>query len=107
MLQVRNPDAFQESVVQAAEPTVVMFWATWCPFCRRFKQEFERLAPSHPWRFAAVYLDDEDKPLWDDYAGDFVPTLALFHDGKVVDRLNGVLSYGISPEMVDGFRPRP
>src|SRR3989442_543321 len=68
MLQVKSPDAFQESVVQAKDPTVVMFWATWCPFCRRFKQEFEKLAASRPWHFAAVYLDDEGNPLWEDYA---------------------------------------
>jgi len=103
MLEVKDPAAFQKTVVESDEPTVVMFWATWCPFCRRFKQEFERLAASHPWRFAAVYLDDEDNPLWDDYAVDVVPTLALFHDGKVVDRLNGVLGYGISRKMVDDF----
>ena len=103
MLQVKDLAAFQETVVESDEPTVVMFWATWCPFCRRFKQEFERLASAHPWRFAAVYLDDEDNPLWDDYAVDVVPTLALFQDGKVVDRLNGVLGYGISRKMVDEF----
>ncbi|TLZ77713.1 MAG: thioredoxin family protein [Methanobacteriota archaeon] len=103
MLQVKDLAAFRETVVESDEPTVVMFWATWCPFCRRFKQEFERLAAAHPWRFAAVYLDDEDNPLWDDYAVDVVPTLALFQDGKVVDRLNGVLGYGISRKMVDEF----
>src|SRR2546426_5685382 len=86
MLQVRNPDAFQESVVQAAEPTVVMFWATWCPFCRRFKQEFEKPAAARPLRFAAVYLDDGDNPLWEDYTGDVAPTLSLFRGGNVGHR---------------------
>jgi len=103
MLQVKDPDAFQESVVQAKEPTVVMFWATWCPFCRRFKQEFEKLAASQPWRFAAVYLDDEDNPIWEDYAVEVVPTLALFRGGQLVDRLDGVLGYGIDRKMVDDF----
>src|SRR5439155_1968508 len=83
MLQVKDPEAFQESVVRAQEPTVVMFWATWCPFCRLFKQEFEKLAASRAGRFAAVYLDDEDNPLWEDYAVEVVPTLALFRGGKL------------------------
>ncbi|MGI0148444.1 MAG: thioredoxin family protein, partial [Thermoplasmata archaeon] len=103
---VRDANAFQTSVVRAAEPTVVMFWATWCPFCRRFKTEFERLASSHPWRFAAVYLDDESNPLWDDYAVEVVPTLALFRDGNVVDRLDGILGYGIDRSMVEAFARR-
>src|SRR3989449_6192681 len=29
---------------------------TWCPFCRRFKQEFDELAARRPRRFAAVDL---------------------------------------------------
>ena len=103
MLQVRDPDAFQESVLQAAEPTVVMFWATWCPFSRRFNVSFEKLASSRPWRFAAVYLDDEQNPLWEEYAVEVVPTLALFRDGKVADRLDGILGYGIDNRMVEEF----
>ena len=106
MLQVRDPAAFQTSVLEATEPTVVMFWATWCPFCRRFNSEFEKLASSRPWRFAAVYLDDESNPLWDDYSVDVVPTLALFRDGTVVDRLDGILGYGIDGAMVDAFLRR-
>src|SRR2546425_12421823 len=106
MLQVRNPGAFQESVVQAAEPTVVMFWATWCPFCRRFKQEFEKLAAPRPWRFAAVYLDDEDNPLWEDYAVDVVPTLALFRGGEGVRRPGGLLRYRDDQKKGDEFGPR-
>jgi len=103
MLQVRDPDAFQETVVQAREPTVVMFWATWCPFSRRFNAEFEKLAASRPWRFAAVYLDDEENPLWEEYAVEVVPTLALFREGKVADRLDGILGYGIDNRMVEEF----
>ena len=73
MLLVKDPDAFQTTVLEASEPTVVMFWATWCPFCRRFRKDFEELAASRPWRFAAVSLDDYDDPLWDDFAVDVVP----------------------------------
>src|SRR5207245_10732288 len=97
MLQVRNPDAFQESVVQAAEPTVVMFWATWCPFCRRFKQEFEKLAASRPWHFAAVYLDDEENPLSEDHAVEPVPTLALFRARTLVHPLDATPSSATAP----------
>src|SRR5437870_13488577 len=103
MLQVRDPDAFQETVIQAREPTVVMFWATWCPFSRRFNAEFEKLASSRPWRFAAVYLDDEENPLWEEYAVEVVPTLGLFRDGKLVERLDGILGYGIDQRMVEEF----
>ena len=103
MLQVKDPETFNTAVMQADGPTVVMFWATWCPFCRRFKQEFEKLESSRPWRFAAVYLDDESNPLWDEYAVNVVPTLAVFRDGKLLERMDGILGYGIDKAMVDDF----
>jgi thioredoxin 1 len=106
MIDVRDAEAFQISVLQSPEPTVVMFWATWCPFCRRFKAEFDRLTASRPGRFAAVYLDDENNPLWEDYAVEVVPTLALIRDGKVVERLDGILGYGIDRAMVESFLRR-
>src|SRR2546422_11048524 len=105
MLQVRNPDAFQESVVQAAEPTVVMFWATWCPFCRRFKQEFEKLAAPRPWRFAAVYLGDEDNPLWEGYAVDVVPPPALFPGGEGGEPPGGIPRHRGRPKKGGQVRP--
>ncbi len=103
MISVRDSDAFHRDVLESSEPTVVLFAATWCPFCRRFEGEFERLAASRPWRFATVYLDDEDNPLWDDYAVDVVPTLAVFRAGEVVARKDGVLGYGIDKKMVAEF----
>lgn len=106
MIDVRDPETFQTSVLQSAEPTVVMFWATWCPFCRRFKSELERVVSGRPGRFAAVYLDDENNPLWEEYAVAVVPTLALVRDGKVVDRLDGILGYGIDRGMVESFLRR-
>src|SRR5436190_21474660 len=103
MLKVRDPGRFQKSIVESPDPTVVMFWATWCPFSRRFNAEFEKLAASRPWRFAAVYLDDEENPLWEEYAVEVVPTLALSREGKVADRLDGILEYGIDNPMVEEF----
>src|SRR5437879_13388838 len=99
MLQVRDPDAFQETVVQAREPTVVMFWATWCPFSRRFNAEFEKLAASRPWRFAAVYLDDELHVLWDASGVEVVPSLPNFRPGLVADWLGSTAGIVVDTRM--------
>lgn len=103
MLEVRTADEFRGQVLEANAPTVAMFWATWCPFCRRFKPVFDKMSATKPWRFASVMLDDESNPLWDDYALEVVPTLALFREGDVVERVDGILGYGIDPSMVDEF----
>ena len=103
MLDVKDAKAFRADVLASGEPTVAPFWATWCPFCRRFKPEFDKLAARWPWRFASVYLDDESNPLWDDYSVEVVPTLALFRGGKLVDRQDGILGYGIDRKATDDF----
>ncbi len=103
MLEVKDAKSFRTQVLESSEPTVALFWATWCPFCRKYKPEFDRLAAQRPWRFASVYLDDESNPLWDTYAVEVVPTLALFRNGKLVDRQDGILGYGIDRKATDAF----
>lgn len=103
MLEAKDPDAFRKQVLAAPEPTVALFWATWCPFCRKFKPVFDTLAARKAWRFVSVFLDDESNPLWDDYAVDVVPTLALFRGGRLEAREDGILGYGIDGKMVDEF----
>lgn len=106
MLEVKNAKAFRTQVLESAQPTVVLFWATWCPFCRRYRPEFDKLEARFPWRFASVYLDDESNPLWDDYAVDVVPTIALFREGELVHRQDGILGYGIDRKATDAFAAR-
>ncbi|HLE54268.1 MAG TPA: thioredoxin family protein [Thermoplasmata archaeon] len=103
VLEAKDPNTFRKEVLESDQPTVALFWATWCPFCRKFKPEFDRLAAAKPWRFVSVYLDDESNPLWDDYAVDVVPTLVLFRGGELVEREDGVLGYGLDRRMVDDF----
>lgn len=103
---MKDLNAFRKEILETEEPTVALFWATWCPFCRKFRPEFNRLEAAKPWRFASVYLDDESNPLWDDYAVDVVPTLALFRGGKLVDREDGILGYGLDRRMVEDFVTR-
>ncbi|MGQ0797208.1 MAG: thioredoxin family protein [Methanobacteriota archaeon] len=103
MVEIRDENAFRREVLEARGPTVVLFWATWCPFCRRFKPEFDRLGSDLDVRLATVFLDDQENPLWEDYAVDVVPTIALFRDGDLVDRQDGVLGYGLDRSSVQAF----
>lgn len=103
VLEVKDAKAFRVEVLESQQPTVALFWATWCPFCRRYKPEFDKLAAKWPWRFASVYLDDESNPLWDDYSVEVVPTLALFRGGRLVARQDGILGYGIDRKATDAF----
>lgn len=103
VLEVETAEEFRRTVLAAKEPTVVMFWASWCPFCRAFKPTFDEYAGQYGGRFALVRLDDYDNPLWDEYAVNVVPSLALFRDGALAARKDGRLGRGLSAAELDAF----
>ena len=103
ILEIMDAPQFEAEVLRATEPTVVVFWAAWCPFCRSFRPHFEARAASNGARFAVVRLDSEDNALWDRYGVNVVPSLAYFRDGDLVARKDGRLARGLSEADLDAF----
>lgn len=103
VLEVGDKELFDREILGASEATVVAFWAEWCPFCRRFREHFERAASVRRGRFAIVRLDDEDNPLWERYAVSVVPSIAMFRGGVIAARRDGVLGRGITPGELERF----
>lgn len=81
---------------------LVLFYASWCPYCRRFVPIFEEKTVGNQ-RASVVHvlLDDYDNPLWDDYDIGAVPTVILFEEGKVCSRLDGLLGVGLSAKQFE------
>ncbi len=83
----------------AAKQAVVLFHATWCPFCRRFLPAFvEGTRDLQGREVIEAVLDDEDNPLWNEHRIELVPTVLFFEDGKVVKRLDGKPGIGLTAE---------
>ena len=77
--------------------TIVLFYASWCPYCIRFVPVFDKnVINLGKGSVIHVLLDDYDNPLWDDYSIGAVPTIILFEDGKVQSRLDASLGLGLS-----------
>lgn len=74
---------------------MVCFAADWCPFCSEFVPHFERFELPAGVHRAYGDLTDLESPLWEGFHVDVVPTLALFHDGKLVWRRDGVYGQGL------------
>jgi len=73
---------FTESLAPG-KPSIVMFYADWCPFCQKFKQVFEEIdhEAKGEHRGFEVYsceLNDDDNPLWDAFSINAIPTLIAF-----------------------------
>ncbi len=106
LIEVRTLKDFRQKVEQSAEPTVVLFTTSWCPFCRRFGPKFVNAATKADVRCVMAYIDDWDNPLWDEYHVDVVPTLVLFEGGKPAYRRDGVLGQGLGQHDLDAVLAR-
>ena len=88
-----------DSELKKSKNVLVLFYASWCPFCVGFVPTFdEKVANSGIKNVIHVLLDDYDNPLWDDYDIPAVPTIILFKEGKVCKRLDARLGRGLSEE---------
>jgi thioredoxin-like negative regulator of GroEL len=76
---------------------LVLFHATWCPYCRSFAPVFEEAgADAAGWVPVEAVLDDDDNPLWDEFGIDVVPTLVLFENARPVKRVDAHHGIGLT-----------
>ncbi|HZK74416.1 MAG TPA: thioredoxin [Clostridia bacterium] len=81
---------FEADVLQASLPVVVDFYADWCGPCRMMAPSLERLAGEYAGKVTVGKLDvDVNQDIAIRYGVMAMPTLALFRDGKLIDRLVG------------------
>lgn len=86
-----STDQWPAEVLQAKTPVLVDFFATWCPPCRFVAPIVEDLAKELDGKVAFAKLNIDNSPeIMMEYQVEGVPTLAIFRDGKEVDRLVGV-----------------
>jgi thioredoxin 1 len=81
---------FEADVLNASEPVVVDFYADWCGPCRMMTPVVEQLASEYAGKVTIGKLDvDVNQDIAIRYGVMGIPTLGLFLDGKLVDRLVG------------------
>lgn len=85
-------DNFEAEVLQSGVPVVVDFWASWCGPCQMMAPVFEELAGEYNEAKTAklAKLSTEEEPeLASQYDIRGIPTLGIFHQGKIVDTIVG------------------
>ena len=89
-LQHFDAATFDADVLQASVPVVVDFTAVWCPPCQMMAPVVEKLAGEFAGKVKIGKLDtDENTEIAIRYGVSGIPTLGLFVEGKLVDRLVG------------------
>ena len=90
LIKILTDANFAAEVLQSDKPTLVDFWATWCHPCRAIAPHMEKLAEKYTGKLNVGKLDiDSSNKTPTTYDVRSIPTLLIFHKGKVLGQLVG------------------
>ena len=81
-----------KELIDSERPVLIDFFATWCGPCNMLSPILENISNTRAdFNIAKVNID-ELRDLAIDYEVEVVPTLLIFKNGKVVGRIEGLVS---------------
>ena len=97
-------DNFDEVVMQAAQPVLVDFWATWCGPCRMLAPVIEELAEEYDGKLTVGKIDvDECPELASEFGVSSIPMVVLFQNGEPVETMIGYRPKDYYTEIINRF----
>ena len=101
IIQEVNDSSFDSEVLQSEKPVLVDFWAPWCGPCRAIAPLVEELASSYGDQVKFTKCNVDDNPATPvKYGIKSIPTLIFFKEGKVVDKIIGMVGKSKLEEMI-------
>ncbi len=97
-----NDGNFEEEVLKSDTPALIDFWATWCAPCKAIAPVLEEVAETYNGKLKVTKMNvDESPSVPGKYGIRGIPTLILFKDGEIVDRLVGAVRKPQIKELID------
>lgn len=83
---------FDSAVLQSDKPVLVDFWAAWCGPCRMIAPSIKEIAGEYGDTLSVAKMDIDANPQTPGMYGVMsIPTLMVFKNGEVVDRIVGAM----------------
>ncbi|MEZ6067363.1 MAG: thioredoxin domain-containing protein [Planctomycetaceae bacterium] len=93
---------FDATIEGESLPVLVDVWAEWCGPCKMLAPSIRRVATEYEGRLVVGKLDADTHPaIARRYIREGIPLLLLFHEGKLVDRIEGALPLEHLREWID------
>ena len=94
MAQVLSLENFAQEVLQNNSVVLVDFWAEWCGPCRSISPLIDQLEEQYAGKVLVAKVNVDDEPaVAEEYRVSSIPTVFIFKDGIVVERLVGAHPY--------------
>ena len=97
-------DNFQQEVLNSSQPVMVDFFANWCGPCQMMGPVIANLAEEYAGKIKIGKINvDENPGVAQTYDVATIPNLVFFKDGKVVNRVIGVVPDNVLKEKLDAL----
>jgi thioredoxin 1 len=92
-MEVKITDSnFKQAVLESSIPVLVDFWAEWCGPCQMVAPAVKEIAKQYEGRLKVCKLNvDEAAMIASIYGVMSIPTLAIFKNGQIVDKVIGAV----------------
>lgn len=90
MAQVLTNENFKEEVLNADRLVLIDFWAEWCGPCRSIAPTINALEEEFGDRVLIAKVNVDEQPeIAEAYHVSSIPTIFIFEEGEIVERLIG------------------
>ena len=95
---------FDTEVLQANQPVLVYFWASWCGPCQLMSPSIDWAAATYSDRLKVIKMEVDPNPATvKNYQVEGVPAIRLFQGSEVMESSEGVISKQKLASILDSY----
>jgi len=99
-----NDHNFEEEVLKSDRPVLVDMYSDWCPPCKVIAPFIEKLSNDYGDKIKVGKLNvDEARQTAMTYGIEVIPTLFIFKQGQIVDKIIGAVPYEFLAQKVEQY----